>query len=41
MKDYMLEPNYLMLSEKYIFERMKTIFSVFSQRMRRLAGVLS
>ena len=25
MKDYMLEPNYLMLSEKYILKRMKTI----------------
>lgn len=35
MKDYMLEPNYLMLSEKYILKRMKTIFSVFFQRMRR------
>lgn len=35
MKDYMLEPNYLMLSEKYIFEKDENYFSVFSQRMRR------
>ena len=39
MKDYMLEPNYLikiLIHQKNIFlKRMKTIFSVFFQRMRR------
>ena len=29
MKDYMLEPNYLMLSEKYIFEKDENYFFCF------------
>ena len=29
MKDYMLEPNYLMLSEKYIFEKNENYFFCF------------
>ena len=29
MKDYMLEPNYLMLSEKYIFEKNENMLTSF------------
>lgn len=32
MKDYMLEPNYLMLSEKYIFEKDENYFFCFFPR---------
>lgn len=35
MKDYMLEPNYLMLSEKYIFEKNENYFFCFFQRTKR------
>ncbi len=35
MKDYMLEPNYLMLSEKIYFEKDENYFFCFSQRTKR------